>query len=147
MVLFCSVCLPALICRMNIAVPCSLAPELKIRAPHSSVSPQKRAINHSCLPSFHQGSVHPACVELFISGMQLSFKTPNFRDSHSEDQHYTSQGMSPGASAFCWTPPRKAVAGMCGGSKFMATQSRKLAPRLTVFSQLPCSFAWQQART
>lgn len=39
------------------AAPCSLAPELKTHAPHSSMSPYRRAMDHSCLPSFHQNLV------------------------------------------------------------------------------------------
>ena len=40
-------------------------------------------------------------------------------------------------SAFCWKLPRKAVTQLCSSSQFIALQSRKLAPMLAVFTQLP----------
>lgn len=76
-------------------------------APYSSVNPY-RTINHSCLPSFHQNSVHPTCDQMFLS---------LWWDWVSKLQILVTP------SAFCWTCPRKAIAGVCSGSQFIATQA------------------------
>ena len=107
------------------------------------VNPHRRAINHCCLPGFHQNSVftQPVSELLFIPATHLRFKTPYFRDSQGADLCCSSWGGSPHSSAFCWSPSRKAITRLCSGLQFMITQSRKLAPRPAIRSQLACSYA------
>lgn len=86
------------------AVPSSLALELKILITHSSVSPQRKTVTTFVSLVF----VRPLCSSymcpsLFISGTQLSFKLQNLRDSCGGDLCCSSQGGSQYASAFCWT--------------------------------------------
>lgn len=129
--------------------PCSLAPQLKIRVPRFSVSPHRREINKSCLPSFRESSVFtlPESRLFYYLRHVTDFKTPNFRDFHGMHACYSSQKGSHHASVFCWTCSRKAVTRPCSSSQFKKTQSRKPVTKLAVLSQLPCSCAWEQCVT
>ena len=129
---------------------CIQAWGLKVGACHSSVSSHRRATSlteeQPPLVSLVSVRTLPSpclCLRLFISGVQLNFKTSNFRDSHSADPPYFSRRGS------CFAFPagqlsRKVVAQLQGSSQFMGILSRKLAPRGAVLSQLLHSSAWEQ---
>ena len=81
-----------------------------------------------------------------ISGVQLSFKTPNFKDSHSRDPHCCSWEES----CFLFAvrqQSRQVVAQPPGSSQFMVIQSSKLALRLAACTWLPHSYPWKQCST
>lgn len=132
---------------MKIRAPQSLALELRVHTLHSSVSSHRKAVNYSYLPTFHQISVFiRPMTEHFYLRHETEFQNSNFMDTCSAEPRCSCCGGRRGShhsSAFCWTPTRKAVAELCSGSQFMATQSGKLTPKLTVFSCLPCFCAWK----
>ena len=119
------------------AVPCLLDPELKVCAAYSSVSFSRKAINHSCVSSFHQNPAFTLPVTegffaflfficlFFISGTLLSFNTSNFKDSWGADLHCSSRGWSCQAFVICWAHPGKVVTQLYGSSQFMANQAER----------------------
>ena len=118
-----------------------LCPDLKFCASHSSVVPYRKAVNHSCLPSFQPNSVFRVLwTNIFISDAWLSFKSPSFMDSCGTDQCCSSLGERGGFLAFlpfAGPLPQEWSLDCCSGSEFMATLSRKPVSRFAVFSQLP----------
>lgn len=122
----------------------SLAQELQVCTPHSSVSPYKSTI--TLLVSLASvGILHSLCLCLsrFISGMLLSFGTPSCRDSCGVDRHCSlGEGLAvlpPFAAS-----PRKAVAQAHSSLQFRARRSRNPAPSLAAPCQLPRACAWEQ---
>lgn len=85
--------------------PHYLAPELKVCALQFSENPHRGANSHpSSVPSFHLTLHLPClCPNICISGVRLSFETPNFRNSCSSDLHCSSGGGSHHAFAICWS--------------------------------------------
>ena len=66
--------------------------ELKVYGPHSSVSPDRKAVNHSCLLVFCLNSVFTQpWLSIFISGTWPHFESPNFTGFWSMPTHCFSQ--------------------------------------------------------
>lgn len=128
-------------------VPCSLAQELEVCAPCSSVSPHRRAINHpSSVPNFYLSLAFSLPVsELFYLRHLTEFPNSNFRDSYRCRPTLFLQGRVSLCFCHIWACPRKAVALPSSDSQFMAKQNRKLAPRPTAPSKLPHSDACNSA--
>lgn len=129
--------------------PGSLALELKSLGAHSAVSPQRKAINHFCLLGFCQDSVFTLHVSkrFYLRHMAEFQNSANFRDSCGGDPRCSSQGGSLYASAFCWTCLQESFTQPRSHLQFIATQSRKPAPTLTVLSCFPRSYTWKLCRT
>ena len=95
--------------RMNLAVSCSLASELRVRTLYSSVSPHRRAITPVSLISVWtlMFTCSPGIwLSIFISGLWLFQNSRNFTDSCGVGP-CCSSWRSPYASTFCWAPARK----------------------------------------
>ena len=110
--------------------------------PSSSVNPHKKAINHSCLPGFHQNSVHPAYDQAFLSPA-YDFQNSQILGTPIADSRFPlGEGILPG---FCLLldPVQESSCTIIQLLQFMAIQSRKPVPRLTVFSRLHHSCAWE----
>lgn len=91
--------LSALKGRMNMAVPCSISLELlKVSTFHSQGILTEEQLFTPLVSPISIRNPPCLCPSFFISGELLSFKTPNFRDFYSIDQHYSSWGGS--CSAF-----------------------------------------------
>ena len=130
------------------ATPHSLAPELKACILHSS-EPSQNSSQLLLSPSFPSKlCVHPACDRVFLFRHMTEFQVSKFfgllwcgpmlflgQRGQGEGREGISQSHR--ASSFCWAPARRAVPWPYSSSQFRATWSRKLAPRLAVFSQLP----------
>lgn len=84
--------------------------------------------------------------ELYISGIQWSFKTLNFRDSHSMDP-YCSSGRGSLCTSAIFCPSQESSLTTTQQFTVTASQSRKPAPRPTALSQHPHSYAWEQPST
>lgn len=89
----------------------SLAPELKVPASHSSVSPtEMQSMTPVSLVSVWTLCSPSLWLHIFISGTQPIFQSPNLMDSCSTNLCFSPQGErggSPHASAFCWIPAPK----------------------------------------
>ena len=132
---------------IRMVVSQSLDWELKVCVSHSSVSPQRKVVNHSCLPGFCPKSVFTQpMTNLFISGTQefLNLWTVVTRT------HTTPLGGGRKVSPWfclllgpCW----ESGWWLRSGLQFMPTPSRKPLPGLTVCNWLPCSNAWELCHT
>lgn len=96
---------------------------LSIPSVSSSVSSYRKGITFVSPVSSRTLCSPCLCPSFTPPGMLLSFKTPNFKDSHGVDPCCLSPGMVSPASEFCWTCPRKVVAWPCRDFQFMATQN------------------------
>lgn len=124
--------------RMNVAVPPFLALELKIPSPHSSVNPLMTAINQSSLPGFHQNSVFTClCLSILTQACDRVSKLQMF---NMDPNNFPCSG-SPVLLLFA-TLSKESDRVTMQRSQFMATQSRKPAPSLTVLSLLSRSYSW-----
>lgn len=134
-----------------------------VSLPQSSGSPgsHRRANNHlSCAPSFCQlpafnlpaselsacQSTQYSCVLSQVHVRVSEPQTPNFRDLHNGDPCWSSGGVFPHANAPCHRA-RKAVAGLCGGSEFMAMCRTELVLRCAALSWALCFYARKQDST
>lgn len=128
--------------------PHSLAWDLKARALHSPVSPYRKAFTLVSLV-FGQTVCSPGLwLSVFISGRQLSFKIQILWTLMARPMLFLPLGGRRVSLCFCLrrAPARRATAWPWSGSQFMAMQSQKPALRLTVFSWLPRSEAWEYRR-
>lgn len=118
---------------MNMAASRSLALELGVCTPYSSVHPHRKLADHSCLPSVRLHSVHPACARAFLSQARdpvSSLQTYRLTQRRPAPFLPGEGGGSLRASAFRWAPAQRAVTRLCSSSRFMATraESRRRDP-------------------
>jgi len=114
------------------------SPQLKICTPHSSLSLHRKAVNHSCLPSFHQNSVFTLPVsECFYLRHTTEFQNSQLLGTPMAGTHAVPprEGLTM-LLPFARPVPRKQLPNHAA-VQFMVTQSRKPAPRLTVLSHTP----------
>lgn len=132
------------------AAPCSPDPELNIPALHSSVSPHRKAINHSFLPGFLPHSSPSLWLGVIMSGMPPRLESPNFTDSWVVDSYHSSQVKVGGLSlGFCHLVGSY-LESSCPAMQLImvyGNNSRKLTPGASVCIQHPWSNAWAHCCT
>ena len=119
----------------------SLALPLKIHTSHPSVNPHGKAVHHFCLPGFHLNSVFTQPVaKCFSFYLRHAAEFRVFRFYRLLQHRFVMFFLEGGRGALTrvlpFAGPQRVVTLLHSSSQFMATPSRKPAPRLTVFSWL-----------
>lgn len=131
---------------MNRMAPHSLTPELKVHDPPLQGALTESMNHPSCVPSFHQNPALTLPVSRLFFKFQAQKWVSKLQILRASAIRTCTVPLGRVSPHFCHSPacPRKVVT--CGLA-FTAKQSGKPPPTLTVLSQLPGSYAWEECST